>query len=315
MTSLFLLSAFGASTYTIGKILLAYAPPFFLISFRLLVAGLIFLGYYRWYTGHRLPSLTRYDYWLLFQITLFAFFLAFTLEFWALQDMTSAKTAFLYSLSPVIAAFFSYFMFNERMSLMKAVGLAISIIATIPILMENAPAEGATLFYFSWPEIRIIGAITSFTYGWVVMRNAIKNRLIPLTFLNGFGMFWGGVLSLITAYLVEVVGRAQPEWISPFIPVTHGAPFLGWSLLLILFGNIICYALYGYVLQRYTATLLTFGELTTPFFAALYGWVLLGEHVPWYYFLSMALLLVGIYIVYNEERRQGYIDMPPPTNG
>jgi drug/metabolite transporter (DMT)-like permease len=315
MISLFLLSAFGASTYTIGKVLLAYAPPFFLISVRLLVAGIIFLGYYRWYTGHHWPSLSRYDYWLLFQITIFAFYLAFTLEFWALQDMTSAKTAFLYSLSPVIAAVFSYFMFNERMSLMKAVGLIISIIASVPILMENAPQEGSTWFYFSWPEIRILGAITAFTYGWVIIRTAIKNRLIPLTFLNGFGMFVGGIFSLATAYLVEVLGHTNSAWISPWIPVTQAVPFLWWSLLLVFFGNIICYALYGYVLQRYTATLLTFGELTTPFFAALYGWLFLGEHVPWYYFISMVLLLLGIYIVYNEERRQGYIEFPPPTSG
>ena len=145
MYLLFLLSAFSASTYTIGKVLLQYCPPVFLIGVRLVISGIIFLGYF-WWRGERLPKLIKQDYWLFAQVSFFCFYFAYIMEFWSLQYMTSAKTAFLYSLSPAMAALFSYFAFHEKMTYKKALGLALSLIGSLPIIMAAAPGEGKSFF-------------------------------------------------------------------------------------------------------------------------------------------------------------------------
>ncbi len=307
MFLLMVLSAFSASTYTLGKILLNYSPPIFLISVRLIISGIIFLAYY-FLRNKAFPKLYKQDYLLFAQVSFFCFYFAYIMEFWSLQYMSSAKTAFLYSLSPAIAALFSYYIFHEKMTFIKACGLALSLIGTLPIIISTAPAEGTNIIFVSLPELAIFAAIVSFSYGWVVIRKGIKKHALPIIFINGVGMFFGGIAALITAYIVEIP-QFNPAWISPLFPVTELMPFIFYSALLILFGNIICYLLYGYLLERYTATLVTFGELITPAFAALFGWFFLSESISVAFIISMTILMIGLFLVYNEEKRQGYFDL------
>lgn len=308
MILLMLLSAFSASTYTLGKILLNYSPPIFLISVRLIISGLIFLAYY-YLRNQQFPKLYNQDYWLFAQVSFFCFYFAYIMEFWSLQYMTSAKTAFLYSLSPAIAALFSYYIFHEKMTFIKACGLALSLIGTLPVIFSSGPLEGKNLFFVSLPELAIFSAIVSFSYGWVVIRKGIKKHALPIIFINGVGMFFGGLAALFTSYIVETPVDMNPLWISQWFPVTNLLPFIWYSVLLILFGNIICYLLYGYLLERYTATLVTFGELVTPAFAALFGWFFLRESISTAFIVSMVILLIGLFLVYHEEERQGYFDL------
>ena len=305
MIALLLLCAFSASTFTIGKIALQYSTPLFLIGVRLLTSGIIFLSYY-YYKYKETPNLKKYDYWTLFQVTLASFYFSFSIEFWSLQYMSSSKTALLYNLSPVIAACFSYFIFNEIMTLKKVIGLSICLLSFLPVLMVSTPEEGGGVFFLSWPELGMIAAVISFTYGWVVIRKAIKRHFIPTVFVNGIGMFFGGIASLITSYIVEVPYQSYGMWINKYVPITDLSSFIIWSALLIIFGNVICYILYGYLLHKFTATFVTLAELATPLFAAFYGWLFLSEAISWSFFFSMFVLGIGSYIFYQEEKRLGY---------
>ena len=308
MFLLIVLSAFSASTYTLGKLLLNYSPPIFLISFRLIISGVAFLTYY-WWRHKKFPKLIRSDYFLFIQVSFFCFYFAYIMEFWSLQYMSSAKTAFLYSLSPAIAALFSYFIFHEKMTIKKACGLALSLLGSIYVIFASGPSEGCNLVAVSLPELAIFAAICSFSYGWVVIRKGIKKHALPIIFINGVGMLCGGIAALMTSYFLEDGGCLTQPLISSWFPITELLPFLGYSALLILFGNIICYLLYGLLLQQYTATLVTFGELMTPSFAALYGWFFLGESISISFIISGVILFFGLLIVYNEEMRQGYFDL------
>lgn len=308
MLFLFLLCAFSASTFTIGKTALLYTTPMFLIGVRLLVSGILFLAYYYFYYK-QMPSLHKYDYWVLAQIAFASFYFAFSMEFLALQYLSSSKTAFLYNLSPVIAACFSYFVFNEKMTFKKIVGLLTCLLSFLPVLMESAPGEGSKAFLFvSWPELCVLLAVVSFAYGWVVMRKAIKRHFIPTVFINGVGMVCAGIAALITVYLFEIPYHRSAQWIHPWLPITEIMPFLVWTSLLIIIGSVICYALYGYLLHRYTATFVTLGELATPLFAALYGWAFLNESISKSFYFSMFVLAIGSYIFYLEEKRLGYFE-------
>lgn len=306
---LVLLCAFSASTFTVGKAALNYTSPMFLIGIRLFLSGAIFLSYY-YYKYKRTPSLHKHDYWVLAQVSFASFYFAYNMEFWSLQYMTSSKTALLYNLSPVIAACFSYVVFNEKMTIKKVIGLIICVLSFIPVLISSDPTEGKNgIFFLSLPELGILAAVVSFTYGWVVMRKAIKRHFIPTVFVNGIGMVIGGIAALITTYIIEVPHNPlQHLWIHPWLPITQLMPFLLWTALLVIVGNVLCYILYGYLLHKYTATFVTLGELATPLFAALYGWAFLHEHIAWSFFFSMIILGVGSYIFYQEEKRLGYFE-------
>jgi drug/metabolite transporter (DMT)-like permease len=118
-----------------------------------------------------------------------------------------------------------------------------------------------------------------------------ENGYSPFT-ANGLSMVTGGVMALVHSSLVE-------SW-DP-IPVTAIRPFLDCMLLLILISNLICYNLYGYLLRRYSVTFISFAGFITPLFTALFGWFYLGEVVTWPFYVSAAIVFIGLFTFNQEE--------------
>ncbi len=306
MLLLFLLAAIGGSTYTMGKAALALSQPTFLIAVRLLLAGSLFLGY-GLLSKFQMPKIKTRDYFLFAQIAFFGFYFSYVMHYWALQQMTSSKSAFLYSLTPIVAAILSYFSFKEKITVKKILGLGIGLLGFIPELLASTSTKSGQSFSV-WPELILLSAILSFTYGWIVIRKAIKYYGYPIIFINGIGMLLGGAAALITAYIFEIPKIADTSnWIMPWVPITNLYSFTLLTLGLVLLGNILYYTIYGILLKKYTVTTITFGELLTPFFTLLYSWAFLSEAIQWQFFASMGTILVGLYIFYSEELKLGYI--------
>ncbi len=297
MISIVILYALCASTFTICKALLEYVKPFFFIAVRMLVAGGLLLAYSFW--KDRNCFIIKKRDWLLFgQIILFHVYFAYILDLWSLQYITSSKSSFLYNLSPFMAALFSYFYFSEKMTTKKWLGLLIGFCGFLPemIIKASSSSLSATLF-LSFPELVLLIAVTSAVYGWITLRKLVKDGGYSPVMVNGIGMVGGGLLALLTSYIVE-------GWQAS--PIFDFWPFVKLTALIILVCNIIFYNFYGYLLTKYTATFLSFAGFITPLFAALFGWLFLGELVNWTFFLSFIVVCIGLYIFYQEELRQGY---------
>jgi len=112
-------------------------------------------------------------------------------------------------------------------------------------------------------------------------------------------MLIGGVLALTHSCVVET-------W-NP-VPVNDLLPFLRWFLLLTLISNLICYNLHAMLLQRFSATYISFAGLSQPFFAAFLGWIMLNEVLSIYFWFSLATVSLGLYVYYQEELKQ---EKPP----
>ena len=112
-------------------------------------------------------------------------------------------------------------------------------------------------------------------------------------------MLFGGVLALTTSHTVET-------W--PALDyVIYSVPFWRSLLLLILIGNVICFNLYGKLLQTYSTTMLSLFGFVTPLFTALFNWLWFGQTVSYAFFAKIILVAVGLYIFYQEELKLGYI--------
>ena len=109
-----------------------------------------------------------------------------------------------------------------------------------------------------------------------------------------------GIISLLFSYYIDI-------WSPSPVPNTMIPTFLQLVILLTIISNIICYNLYGYLLKRYTATILSFFGLLSPIFASFHGYFILGESMSPLIFLSTGIVLIGLKLVYSEEIRLGYI--------
>ncbi len=299
MFTILFLYALCASTFTICKAVLLYAKPFFFVGIRMSAAGILLLTYQGVRYGFN--SLFQWsDRWDYLQIILFHVYITYMFDLWSLQYLSSLQSSFIYNLSPFLAALFSYFIFDERMTSKKWVGLGLGMVGFFPQLYVSAFDQGSG-FATIMPMVILMLGVGSAMYGWTIVRKLINDKHYSPSCVNGIAMLGGGILALVTSLFVE-------GWYPA--PVSDWFHFIFLTALIILVANIIFYNLYGELLKRYTSTFLAFAGFVTPFFAACFGWFFLGEGITISLFFSLLTVSAGLYIFYQEELRQGYFELP-----
>lgn len=298
MVWVFVLYGLFASVFTIGKIGLEYSSPFFLVGSRMALAGVIMLSY-QWFAHRATFHIQRKHLIRVFLLAFFNIYLTNVMEFWGLQYLTSFKTCFIYSLSPFLAAVFSYLILDEQLTWRKWLGLAVGFGGFIPILLHHTSAEAAAgqLWILSWPELAVIIAVVCSSYGWIVLRQLVSEDGYAPLLINGASMLIGGLFALGQSLVTE-------PW-NP-VPVTEFLPFFKCALLLIIVSNLMAYNLYGYLLKRFSGTFLSFAGFSTPLLTALFGWVFLGETITMTFMISAGIVFLGLLTFYQEELRMGY---------
>lgn len=291
--------ALWSSIFTVGKATLAYASPLFLTGSRMLVAGFLLVLFLAIFDRKTLKIKTKQQWLSIFLLGFFSVYLANALEFWGLQYLTAGKTCLIYSLTPFISAVLSYFQFGEKITWRKAAGLGIGFLSFIPIIMDGGGSESLSgLGILSWAELALMLAAISAAYGWILLKSLGTQQATSPIASNALSMLIGGTLALIQSGFTE-------NW-AP-LPVTNMTHYLQGMALIIVISNLICYNLYGWLLKKFSATFISFAGLTTPLFAATFGYFFLGEKITNYFFMALGIIAVGLFIVYREERRLGYI--------
>lgn len=293
-----LLYALFASVFTIAKTGLAYTSPLFLVGTRMLLAGIVLLSY-QFIIKKQTLSIGRKAWRRLLLLAFFNIYLTNVFEFWGLRYLTTFKTCFIYSLSPFLSALFSYFLFSEKLTSKKWMGLMVGFLGFMPILLSQTSNEEQTghFFFFSWAELAVMMAAICSVYGWIVLKQLVNEHQLSPLMANGTSMLIGGMFALGHSFVSE-------DW-NPF-PVTNYPIFLECTLLLIVISNLICYNLYGTLLKRYSATFMSFAGFTTPLFTALFGWLVLNEIVTWPFYISFVIVLLGLLLFDQEELKQSY---------
>lgn len=293
-----LLYAVLAATFILAKNALMYASPCFLIGFRMTMAGTILLGYQLYKKPKILQSIKPAHYYLFFITALFHIYFAFILEFWALQYISALKTVLIYSLTPFISAILSYLLLGHKLTLLKITGVVIGTIGLVPILLSQTTGEQgfATLFYLSLPEIVLLGAVFCAAYAWFRVKN-LMDKGYHFALINGITMLIGGILSLITSCIFEGFTPAVNDWQN----------FLFWIFLLTIFANGIFYNMYGWLLNRYSITFISFAGFLCPTFATIFEWLFMSGIVTWHYLFCLVFVTGGLCLFYKDELNDEYL--------
>lgn len=293
MLLVFLMYALFASVFTVGKNSLNYAEPFFFVGFRMSVAGAILL-LFLFFTERKQFFLQKNQWGKILSLAFFNIFITNILEIIALRSLSSFKTCFFYNLSPFISALISYLLFSETLSWKKWLGLFIAFCGFIPLIYDKSTFSNLSEYSFSLslPEIAMLIAVVSSVYGWTLLRQIVKDMNCSPMSANGYGMFLGGILALLTSYFFE-------EW-KP-LPVSDLSAFLPLAFYSIIVSNLICYNLYGVLTKKFSVTFLTLAGFTTSIFTALYGWLFLEETVSVFFYTAAFLVFAGLLIFSQDE--------------
>lgn len=290
-----LLQAMYGVTFTISKILVGLASPLFIIGIRMPLAGILLLGYYLLYQKGNFSFIKKHG-GTIVAISLFNIFLPYALRYWAMQYLSSIKTALLFNLSPFISYLLAYFLGQEKMSMKKWLGLGIGFTGFLPVLISHASQETSLIGFLSLPEIAMIIAVTSGTLSWILLKRLLTNSTISSIALNGTMMIIGGFFSLFTSFFIE------PSW-----AIREPISFFGWLSIIILITNVIYYNGYAILLKRYSATLMMLASLTAPISAGISSAILLQEKINMVSIISGVIIFIGFYIFYQQEKKSALL--------
>lgn len=294
MIQIIILYALFASTFSLGKVLLSYASPIFLVGIRMSIAGFILLTYQAWQTWRSKKSFKiNKKHWRFYiEAILFTCYFPYILRFWGLQHMSPAKASLLYTLGPFISYLLAYWLLKEKVTIKKIVGLLIGFLGLLPVLISPAPNEALMggFGFFSWAEFYVILSISCLSYGWIALHRLIKNHQYHPTMVNGISMFAGGILALLTSFVVEL-----------HEPVSNIPYFLAILAVVIIVSNLLCHNIYGMLLKKYSPTFLSFASFLTPLFAALYDWFFFHRAISWEFFISVGCVFLGLTIFYQDS--------------
>jgi drug/metabolite transporter (DMT)-like permease len=291
MLQVILMYAIFASSFPLTKILLSYSEPFFMTGIRMVAGGIILLFYHMAYKKNSF-TISKNQYFLYAQIIVIGFYLNYIARFWSINYLSSAKASCIFAINPLIASLFSYLFLGETTSKRQWLGFAFGICSLIPIFLPLTITDSliSHSLMFSGPEWIMLFSVIADCYKWILIRKLILNHACSPIMVNGLSMAIGGILALLTAFPAE-----------GFLPVSSLIPFVGYMILYIFISNVISYNLYGFLLRSYTVTFMSLAGFMAPLFASFYGWFFLQEELHGNFFLSVAMLAIGLYLFYQDE--------------
>jgi drug/metabolite transporter (DMT)-like permease len=261
------------STYLGIRFALESYPPFLLAGLRFLVASALLFGVLR-LRGVPMPTRLQWRNAGITGILLLGF--GNGLVCFAEQQVSSGIAAVAVASVPLFIALFSG-LYGAWPTRSEAVGLAIGFFGVI-ILNLGSSLSGSRI-----GAIALLVASISWAFGSMWS----KHQDMPAGPMNtAVQMFCASVALLLVGF---GVGERLPQH-----PTLQASLALGY---LIVFGSIIAFSAYLYVLKNARPALASSYAYVNPTVAVLFGVMIAGEHVGPYDLLGMAIILLSVIIL------------------
>ncbi len=268
------------STYLGIRYALESYPPFLLAGLRFLGAGVTLYVFLR-VRGMAAPSTIQWRHAAITSVLLLG--MGNGLVCYAEQDVSSGVAAVAVASMPLFAALFTG-MYGEWPNLRESIGLVIGF-AGVVVLNLGSSLSGSRL-----GALALLGAAAAWALGSAWSR---RREMPPGAMNTAAQMVCGSVVLLLFSLLV---GEQLPA--HPSMRATLAIAYLG------VFGSIIAFSAYLYLLKHARPALATSYAYVNPPVAVLLGVLLAGEQIGMPEMAGMAIILGGVaFITMSRQRR------------
>ncbi|HUH89950.1 MAG TPA: drug/metabolite exporter YedA [Lysobacter sp.] len=261
------------STYLGIRFALESYPPFLLAGLRFLGAGVAFYAFLRW-RGHATPTRLQWRNAAITGLLLLGF--GNGLVCFAQERVSSGIAAVAVSSMPLFAAAFSG-MYGQWPTRREAIGLLVGFAGVI-VLNMGSGLSGERL-----------GAIALLTAAmcWALGSVWSRRQDMPVGPMNTAAQMLCASVALLGVGFAS--GETLPD--APTVRATLALVYLA------VFGSIIAFSAYLYVLKHARPAVATSYAYVNPPVAVMFGVLLAGEHVGPYDLAGMAIILVGVGVI------------------
>ena len=275
------------STFLAIRFALGSFPPFQMAGMRFLIAGVILFGIAK-FQGAELPSRKH---WQSALITGFLLFLVFNGGLvLAVGRIHSSIVAVLSTTIPVWMVIIEWLRPNgTRPNIGIVSGLALGLVG-IAILVQPwnyLQSASGTATTDVWGVAFSILAMLGWSLGSIFARSLALPKSPFMT---------TSIQMLLGSVMLTVVGTVMGEW-GRFDASRVTMPALLALLFLIVFGSIVAYSAYMWLLRNAAPTLVSTYTYINPVVAIILGWTLAGEPVTWRLMVALVFILGAIYCI------------------
>ena len=266
------------ATYAIVKIGLQHAPPLTFTTLRAAIAGVALVAY-ALAVGRRFPrdAATHRVALVLGALNVAGFLALFNL---GLSHVSAGESSILTYTQPLLVSILAWLWLGERLSTRAVLGLGVGFLGVVAVMAGKVQLAGEfPLLGYTYA----LGGAVAWTLGTVYFR--ARQAKIDLLWATALQSLYGAVPLLALALILE-----RPA-LTPSFELVWTAAFNG------LGSSGIAYVIWFYLLRHRPAGEVSSYIFMVPFFAVLFGALILGEQLGIISILGGALVLVGIALV------------------
>ncbi len=279
--ALFLVSLIYAATFSIAKeVMPQYVKPMGLIGIR--VWGAIILLWITHAIFVREKIRDKKDYLELLKCAVFGVAANMLLFFKGLAITTPINGAILMVTTPLFVGFFSFFILNEKATIIKVLGLILGLIGALLLLV--GPKLSFSSSTLSGDLMVMINAII-YSY-YLIIAKPLLHKYNPITVIK-WTFFFGGILILP----FSIPELNQVEWSSISTIIWYDILFL------IAGATFLTYLLNGWALRNANSSLVGAYIYLQPILASIIAIILGKDELTWQKVFFGVLIFMGVYLV------------------
>jgi drug/metabolite transporter (DMT)-like permease len=209
-----------------------------------------------------------------------------TLVAWAQRGVTSAMTAVLYSLIPLMTLIISAILSIERLSMRKTLGLLLASVGTA-VIVGFQPGGGGNV----GPIVVVLAGCALLGSGAVYAKKFVTARVPALPMVT---------IQLAIAFLVSTMLALLADGPLQWDRLT--APVLGASLTLGAVGTGLAFLIYYTLIANIGATNATMVTYITPVIGVIAGGLILDESITASLLVGGAAIVLGVWFAQTVRR-------------
>lgn len=278
------------SSFTIGKLGLAYSSPLLLVALRFTLAGIIMATIVK--ILNKPHPVKAIDWLWLVLIGLFQTAFVMGCIFMALRTITSGETSILTFMNPLLVVVFGTLFLKSRYHIQQWIGVLLGIIGVFLTLGSHLDFKVGT----------ILGLLSAVSWAIATLLIKIHGFKFDTYVMTAYQMLFGGLILFLGSLLLEETF---------FKMTTQSILILLW---LTIAASIIQFSIWFYLLQRGNQERTSAFLFLAPFFGVLTGWFLLHERLTWSILFGGLLIFAGIFLVNWKNNFEKEIEKTDENN-
>jgi drug/metabolite transporter (DMT)-like permease len=276
-----LMTMLWSLNYVVAKYALREFPALLASGVRMIIAGILMIGVYRWHSVRgKIPVWTRRDVGLLMFLGLFGVGLNQLFFVVGISRTTVSHAGIMIGLTPVTVLLIASAIGLEKLSILRLVGMFIAMAGVAVLQFSSAKSDGATIAGDALVYMASL-ALAIFT-----VRGKQEASRFGGVLVNTFAYVGSGLIMLpVVAGYSGDFDFNRVSWVA-------------WASLvyMALFASVVCYLIYYYALSHVPASRVSAFSYLQPLLGTLMAIPLLGEHPTKSLLSGGALVLAGVFL-------------------